>query len=523
MDGGAREASAERGAYHVRPAEFERRDYEPDSARARAREAFVPREPRHAQPRRPLAAGAATRLNLAVDLSLVSGILFVDGLLTLPDNSGLPALALLLLLVAAVWVFAGSAVGYYDATANGRELLDDVALVSTMVMGMMFVVALFNLAAPRSMPIGHILLFCWPTTILMRIAFFRPASRWERPVDETVIVGTGALARITGEDLERRGRQRVIGFLFFADEQRPHVLTWPLLGTWMDLENVLRTKPVNEVYIAGDGIKHASAVQHAIAVCENLGIPFALPAYTFRLQRARPIPGKAVADGYLHYAVVEAKIGQRAVKRICDVLIASLALWLLAPLFLVAAVLIKATSRGPVFFRQLRCGLHGKPFEMLKFRSMLADAEQRRKTLEALNERNGPVFKMRNDPRVTRIGALLRKYSIDEVPQLINVLRGEMSIVGPRPPIPEEVAKYQSWQLRRLSVRPGLTCSWQISADRHEMSFDEWMYLDLQYVDHWNLLKDAELILGTIPVVVTGRGEPVKGAAARYNLNVSAR
>jgi exopolysaccharide biosynthesis polyprenyl glycosylphosphotransferase len=449
--------------------------------------------------------------------------LFVDGLLTLPDNSGLPALALLLLLVAAVWVFAGSAVGYYDATANGRELLDDVALVSTMVMGMMFVVALFNLAAPRSMPIGHILLFCWPTTILMRIAFFRPASRWERPVDETVIVGTGALARITGEDLERRGRQRVIGFLFFADEQRPHVLTWPLLGTWMDLENVLRTKPVNEVYIAGDGIKHASAVQHAIAVCENLGIPFALPAYTFRLQRARPIPGKAVADGYLHYAVVEAKIGQRAVKRICDVLIASLALWLLAPLFLVAAVLIKATSRGPVFFRQLRCGLHGKPFEMLKFRSMLADAEQRRKTLEALNERNGPVFKMRNDPRVTRIGALLRKYSIDEVPQLINVLRGEMSIVGPRPPIPEEVAKYQSWQLRRLSVRPGLTCSWQISADRHEMSFDEWMYLDLQYVDHWNLLKDAELILGTIPVVVTGRGEPVKGAAARYNLNVSAR
>ncbi len=482
----------------------------------------MPREPRHAEPPRPLAAGSATRLNLVLDLSLVSGILLVDGLRTLPDVSGLPALALLLLLVDAVWVVAGSALGYYDATANVREPLDDAALVSTMVVGMMFVVALFNLAAPHSMPIGHILLL-WPTMMLVRVAFFRPASRWERPVDQVLIVGTGALARITGEDLERRGRQRVIGYLFFADEQRPHVLTWPLLGTWMDLENALRTKPVNEVYIAGDGLKHASAVQHAISVCENLGMPFALPAYTFRLQRARPIVGKAVADGYLHYAVIEAKIGQRAVKRICDVLIASLALWLLAPLFLVAAALIKATSRGPVFFRQLRCGLHGKPFEMLKFRSMLADAEQRRKTLEALNERNGPVFKIRNDPRVTRIGGLLRKYSIDELPQLINVLRGDMSIVGPRPPIPEEVAKYQAWQLRRLSVRPGLTCFWQISAARHEMSFDEWMYLDLQYVDHWNLLKDAEVVLRTIPVVVTGSGEPVKGGAGRYNLKVSAR
>ncbi len=266
----------------------------------------------------------------------------------------------------------------------------------------------------------------------------------------------------------------------------------------------MRTKPVDEVYIAGDGPKQAAAVQHAISVCESLGVPFALPAYTFRLQRARPLLGKAVADGYLHYAVVEAKIGQRALKRICDVLIASVALWLLAPLLLAAAALVKASSRGPVLFRQERCGLHGRRFEMFKFRSMLADAEQRRKTLEALNECSGPVFKIRNDPRVTRVGGFLRKYSIDEFPQLINVLRGDMSIVGPRPPLPDEVAKYQPWQLRRLSVRPGLTCLWQVSAGRHEMSFEEWMYLDLQYVDHWNLLKDAEVMLRTIPVVISG-------------------
>ncbi len=503
-------------------AELPRPDAGPVPAGAWACSA-LPREPRQAETPRPLAAGSAARLNLAADLSLIIGMLLVGGLSALPDRSGLPALALLTLLLAAVWVITGSALGYYDRRAYGREPLDDAALVSTMVLALLFVATLFSLAAPRWTPLGRILLFCWPTVIVVRVAFFRPASRWEKPIEQALIVGTGPLARITGEDLERRGRQRVVGYLFFADERRSHVLTPPLLGTWMDLENALRSEPIGEVYIAGEGPKHAQAIQHAISVCENLGVPFALPAYTFRLQRARPVLGKAVADGYLHYALLEAKTRQRAVKRICDVMIATVALWLLAPLFLAVAVLIKATSRGPVFFSQLRCGLHGKPFEMLKFRSMVEDAEQRRRTLEALNERNGPVFKMRKDPRVTRVGAILRKYSIDELPQLINVLRGDMSVVGPRPPLPGEVAKYQSWQLRRLSVRPGLTCIWQISAARHQMSFEEWMYLDLQYVDHWSLVRDAEIILRTIPVVVTGSGEPVRGAVARHNLKVSAR
>ena len=160
---------------------------------------------------------------------------------------------------------------------------------------------------------------------------------------------------------------------------------------------------------------------------------------------------------------------------------------------------------------------------MLKFRSMVADAEQRRKMLETLNQRSGPVFKLLKDPRVTRIGAVIRKYSIDELPQLINVLRGDMSIVGPRPPIAEEVAKYEPWQLRRLSVRPGLTCLWQVSPDRHRTSFEEWMYLDLQYVDHWSLFRDAEIIVRTFPVVFSGSGEPANGAAAQYNLDVSHR
>ena len=142
---------------------------------------------------------------------------------------------------------------------------------------------------------------------------------------------------------------------------------------------------------------------------------------------------------------------------------------------------------------------------MLKFRSMVVNAEELKAELAGLNEQSGPVFKMRNDPRVSTLGRFLRKYSIDELPQLVNVLRGDMSVVGPRPPVVEEVAKYEAWQRRRLSVRPGLTCIWQVSG-RSQISFEEWMYLDMQYIDHWSLGQDIGLIFKTIPVVVTGRG-----------------
>jgi exopolysaccharide biosynthesis polyprenyl glycosylphosphotransferase len=470
-----------------------------------------------------LPAGWAVRFNMIADVCLVCSIVIANGIQAAADGHGVAAHALSVALVALVWVITGSVLGYYDSSVRDREVVDEAALSSSMVLLTLLVMAPLFVPMHHSRSLILSSLLCWPMLILLRVGLFQAISRWEAPAEEVVIVGVGPLARATGEQLRRRARQRVVGYLFLPDDGCPIVLKPPLLGTWMDLENFLRTNQVGEVYIAADASADQGAVQHAIATCESLGVRFALPAYTFRLQRAKPVEANAVVDGYLHYAPVEVKRRQIALKRICDVLIASFALWLLAPLFIAVAVLIKATSRGPVFFKQLRCGLNGKRFHMLKFRSMVADAEQRRATLEALNESNGPVFKLRKDPRVTRIGAILRKYSIDELPQLINVLRGEMSIVGPRPPLPAEVVEYDSWQLRRLSVRPGLTCIWQVSANRHRISFDEWMYLDLQYVDHWNLLKDAEIILRTIPVVVSGSGEPPQRAAAQYNRGVSLR
>jgi exopolysaccharide biosynthesis polyprenyl glycosylphosphotransferase len=193
------------------------------------------------------------------------------------------------------------------------------------------------------------------------------------------------------------------------------------------------------------------------------------------------------------------------IRRCADVIVAALLVALLGPVLLGIALVIKVTSPGPVLFRQLRCGLHGRPFTFLKFRSMRVGAELMKAHLAAFNEMDGPAFKMTNDPRVTSLGRFLRRTSLDELPQLFNILRGDMSFVGPRPAVLEEVRQYEPWQRRRLSMKPGLTCLWQVSG-RNELTFDEWMRLDLEYIDNWSLWLDLKIALKTIPAVLLGRG-----------------
>jgi exopolysaccharide biosynthesis polyprenyl glycosylphosphotransferase len=212
--------------------------------------------------------------------------------------------------------------------------------------------------------------------------------------------------------------------------------------------------------------------------------------------------GVGVGDN--HYLSLECRkyeIAQRTV----DLIAAAVVLVFLSPLLLMVAVVVRVTSPGPAIFRQTRSGRSGKPFTCYKFRTMENGAEQRKQELLAFNEMSGPVFKIQNDPRVTPVGRWLRKLSIDELPQLVNVLRGEMSLVGPRPPLPEEVAQYSSHQLQRLRVRPGLTCLWQVSG-RSNLGFDEWINLDLKYIERRSFWYDLWIIVLTIPAVVTGRG-----------------
>jgi lipopolysaccharide/colanic/teichoic acid biosynthesis glycosyltransferase len=176
-----------------------------------------------------------------------------------------------------------------------------------------------------------------------------------------------------------------------------------------------------------------------------------------------------------------------------------------SPVLLCIAAMIRVTSPGPVLFRQTRCGLGGRRFMLYKFRSMINNAEQMRAELHQLNELDGPVFKISDDPRITTVGRWLRRFSLDELPQLWNILRGDMSFVGPRPAVPEEVEQYEDWQRRRLRMRPGLTCTWVLEGRNH-VDFNRWMQLDLTYIDNWSLWLDFKIFLRTIPIVLSGRG-----------------
>ena len=197
----------------------------------------------------------------------------------------------------------------------------------------------------------------------------------------------------------------------------------------------------------------------------------------------------------------------RLIKRTLEVMISLLAIVALSPPFLVIAIMIFVDDpKGSPFFVQKRCGRHGETFNLYKFRSMYMDAETKLAGLRSLNEMSGPVFKIRNDPRITRIGRFIRKTSIDELPQIFNVLKGDMSIVGPRPPLPDEVQQYNEIQLKRLSIKPGLTCYWQVTHRRNSLSFDEWVALDLKYITEQNLLVDLKLMLRTMKVMFMGEG-----------------
>ncbi len=327
-----------------------------------------------------------------------------------------------------------------------------------------------------------------------------------RSTHRIVLVGSGPLARATADDLRLRSGVQVLGAFTLAGE-RPHAaLGLPVIAPLSQLQEWLETTPVDEVYLCADVARRQVELQAVVTLCERLGMPFAAPAHVFRFQRSMPRHKNVAPDGFIHYRTHATQPASMLFKRAVDVAGAAFGLVALAPVFAGVAVAIKLESRGPVFFRQARVGERGRTFSILKFRSMFADAEARKAELLSRNEHaTGPVFKMTNDPRITRVGRFIRKLSIDELPQLWNVLVGEMSLVGPRPPIPAEVAQYDAWQRRRLSVRPGITCLWQVSG-RNGIGFEQWMRLDMQYIDQWSLRKDFALLGRTIPAVLSGRG-----------------
>ena len=273
-----------------------------------------------------------------------------------------------------------------------------------------------------------------------------------------------------------------------------------------DLVTALHRHAISRVIFSANH-SHLHTVQEAISACETEGVEAWLMADFVKTAIARPTIESVAGRPVLVFRSTPDASWSLLGKRAIDLTGALLGLIFVSWLLVLVAVTIRLTSPGPVFFRQLRGGRHGKPFMMLKFRTMTTDAEMRRAEFLAFNQMSGPVFKIEGDPRVTRVGRFLRKTSIDELPQLLNVLRGEMSLVGPRPLPLYEVDKFETTaQRRRLSVQPGLTCIWQISGRNEIKSFQDWVKLDLLYIDNWSLWLDIKILFKTIPVVLLGLG-----------------
>lgn len=296
---------------------------------------------------------------------------------------------------------------------------------------------------------------------------------------------------------------------FIADIEKHEEWGFRIIGPVdidADIPHILHHKVVDEVVFI---VPHSSLerVEKSILDCEAEGVHsyVAMDLFNLTIGRLRQTDFEN-----LPLLSIETTIGkewQRFSKRAMDIAGSALGLVILSPLFLFTAAVLKISApQSKIFFRQVRSGLNGRKFLCYKFRSMEKGAHAHLKELRGKNEMQGPVFKLSNDPRVTAFGKFLRKSSIDELPQLINVLFGKMSLVGPRPPLPTEVRKYEVWQRRRLSMRPGLTCLWQISGRSKISGFDEWMKLDLKYIDNWSLWLDTKILIRTIPAVLFGVG-----------------
>jgi exopolysaccharide biosynthesis polyprenyl glycosylphosphotransferase len=322
-----------------------------------------------------------------------------------------------------------------------------------------------------------------------------------------LIVGTGSKAAQFGDFLEGHPHWgfRVVGYL--DDDNGPEIGLkgrWPCLGRITDMENVLAHEVVDEVIFVIEKGK-LGEYEQALLVAERHGVRAHVSLDIFPHVLARPVLEELDGIPLLTFTTTPSNPVELAAKRAID-LVLSLAIFVVTiPIQILAAAAIRLLSGAPVLFRQVRCGLNGRQFTLLKFRTMEPGAEERLAEISHLNEMTGPVFKARRDPRLTGAGRLLRRLSIDELPQLWNVIVGDMSLVGPRPPLPEEVSRYEPWQRRRLSMKPGLTCLWQVSG-RSEIDFDRWMALDLKYIDTWSPLLDLKILLKTVPAVLSGRG-----------------
>ncbi len=351
-----------------------------------------------------------------------------------------------------------------------------------------------------------------PFLLILEKEMVRLVLRWirgrGRNFRRILVVGTGKRARdiINTVEKNKEWGLRIAGLIEMdvKNVAGDSIYGYPVLGTRKDIRDIFHNLIIDEVIIAvpaGDLEK----IEDILKLCKIEGIKARVMVNFFDFEVGKMEVEAIEEIPLLTFSKTPPLSWALFAKYTFDKIFSLLVLLLLSPLLLMISILIKVTSPGPVYFKQKRVGLGGRQFSLYKFRSMVVDAERKKSELASQNEMDGPVFKIKKDPRVTSIGKFLRKFSLDELPQLYNVWRGDMSLIGPRPPVPKEVEEYEDWQRRKLSMKPGITCLWQVSG-RNAIGFEEWMKLDLQYIDHWSLWLDIKILFKTIPVVFFGRG-----------------
>jgi len=420
-----------------------------------------------------------------------------------------PVAALLLVLSALCWVAIGYWFDVYEKldSAHPRVVLRDTFRQCALgAICLVLTEFLLRLDLSRSFVV-LVAVYAWILLCLFRINAARVIGGLRREFGAAhfvMVVGSGENALRLGTALEKSSDYgiRLMGFL--DDEPGRVQLSQDYeryaLGS---LPELLKRQVIDEIIFAVDSSK-LGAMEELFLLCDEQGVRTRVVVDFFPHVNSQVYLDRLDSTPLLTFSAAPHDEIRLLAKRVTDVVLAAAALVLLLPFMLLIALMIRLTSPGPAIFRQERCGLNGRRFMFYKFRSMCDNAEELKASVAHLSHKT-TAFKIRNDPRLTGVGRFLRKFSIDEWPQLWNVLKGDMSLVGPRPAVPEEVENYQTWQRRRLRMRPGLTCLWAVKG-RDTLDFETWMKMDMQYIDTWSLALDWKIILRTIPRVLTGRG-----------------
>ncbi|MBZ5554778.1 MAG: sugar transferase [Acidobacteriia bacterium] len=451
---------------------------------------------------------ALSALSFVIAFGVRRALPFQREIYPLGEYSSLLAAILILWAIIAVLLDAYRVVERQENIVSVRKAVQQVAIGGGLVFVM---VAALKLDLSRSL-IGIFLIIN-----LLSLSVFRVSTkRLRRAVRKRfggfqyfIVVGTSdeglAIARMIHDHEVLGAKLSAIVRVSNGEEniEKAQAIC-PTLKTIEELPELVHGRVVDEIIFAVPKEKLAG-LEEIFLLCEEEGVKTRILLNLFPHVISRMQLDWLESTPLLTFSTTPDNEYLLFLKRSFDFWGALVLAVIFSPLMLVVSLLVKLTSRGPVIFRQTRCGLGGRQFTLYKFRSMVEGAEAQKSGLEALNELDGPVFKVSNDPRCTPVGRLLRKLSIDELPQLINILKGDMSFVGPRPPLPDEVAKYRRWQRRRLRMRPGLTCLW-ILEGRSNLNFERWMQLDLEYIDNWSIFLDLKILLKTVPIVLSMRG-----------------